>query len=97
MELEIMAMTTHKEFEEIVAIVRVGKSYYGFSESTDASTLSKLSIKNDKDLKRTKRYLGVTEREIVLPYFNQELFMDMYQQMQEEQVNTVYREKDEKE
>lgn len=45
MEIEIMAMTTYKEFEEIVTIVRIGKSYYGFSESTDASTLSKLSIK----------------------------------------------------
>lgn len=97
MELEIMAMTIYKEFEEIVAIIRVGKSYYGFSEWTDGSTLSKLSIENDKDLKRTKRDLGVTEKEIVLPYFNQELFMDMYQQMQEEQVNAVYYEKDEKE
>ena len=97
MELEIMAMTTYEEYEEIVAIVRVGKYYYGFSESTDASTLSKLSVKNDKDLETTKRYLRVTEDEIVLPYFNQEMFMDMYQQMKEENTDTVYRENIEKE
>lgn len=94
MNMEIIGMIKYDAWDEvdcIISIVRVGKTYYGFSESTHASTLSKLSIENDRDLEIAKRCLRVIEDEIVLPYFNQDLFMDMYQQLQEASVQEIIR------
>jgi len=49
-------------------------------------------MEDKKGLERLIRESNVSEDAIVLSYFNQDLFMDMYQQLQEAKVQEIYHE-----
>lgn len=92
MNMEIIGM--RHDVEEVVSLVRIGKRVYGFVEGPGESYLQQYSVnmEDKKGLERLIRESNVSEDAIVLSYFNQDLFMDMYQQLQEASVQEIYHE-----
>lgn len=96
MDIEIVGMKIdlgHDDLadETITTIVKVKDYIYEFVEGKDSSLfLCKHGKKEGKELDNFMRRKNVSKNNIVLSYFNQKMFMYMYQWLCEEKKQEIF-------